>query len=151
MRIAGVDISTKVIAVSVLDPKGPTSFEVKAKGRRAADRFEKLMGGWTGLMETLELDFVFIEDISFSRNRQAELDLAQVLGGMKAVLYGMRRQFRTFNNQTIKAKFNLARSAKADTQALVEKVTGLKGLSEDQSDAFLAAMYGRSLVEEGAS
>ncbi len=151
MRIAGVDISTKVIAVSILDPKQNTSFEIRVKGGRAADRFEKLIAGWRELMPTLALDFIFIEDISFVRKRQTELDLAQVLGGMKAVLYGLGIQFRTFNNQTIKAKFNLARSAKADTVALVEKVTGLHELSEDQSDAFLAAMYGRSLVGDETS
>lgn len=149
MRIAGIDLSTKTIAVSLLNGDEASSFEVAAKGRRSADRFRDLVQNFRSAMIHVVTDIVFIEDISFVRNRQSELDLAQVLGAIKEILYDMDRALHTFNNQTIKAHFNLARSSKQEVVAFVKLTTGLSELTEDQSDAFLVAMYGRALVEAG--
>lgn len=150
MRIIGIDLSTKKIAVSLLITDGKAStFEIKPKGARAADRFRKLMAEFRIQMDRLDVDFVFIEDISFVRNRQSELDLAQVLGGVKEILYCLDQPFLAINNQTIKARFGKTRSAKQDIVVFVEQVVGITGLSEDQADAFLVALYGRSLVEDG--
>lgn len=149
MRIAGIDLSTKTIAVSFLNGDDASTFEVAAKGRRSADRFRDLVQNFRSAMNQVDTDIVFIEDISFVRNRQTELDLAQVLGAVKAHLYEMGRMLHTFNNQTIKAHFNLARSSKQDIVEFVELATSLSGLTEDQADAFLVAMYGRALVEAG--
>ena len=120
MRIAGIDLSTKKIAVSFLNGDDARTFEVEAKGRRSADRFRDLVQNFRSAMNQVETDIVFIEDISFVRNRQTELDLAQVLGAVKAHLYEMGRMLHTFNNQTIKAHFNLARSSKQDIVEFVE-------------------------------
>lgn len=148
--IAGIDLSTKKIAVAAIDGRKLVHWtEVTAVGQRAGDRFPKLVHGFRKLTHEgwfRDVEVVFIEDISFIRSRKNELDMAMVQGAVMAQLELAGRTYQSCNNSTVKAAFNMMRQGKAAVRKLVEQTFGEKGLSEDVSDAVLVAMYGRMLL-----
>lgn len=153
MSIAGIDLSTKKIAVAVIDNRELRWTEVVAtgarKGARAGDRFPKLVRGFKELLYEpwiKDVEFFFIEDISFIRSRKNELDMAMVQGAVMSQLELAGKTYQTCNNSTVKAAFNMMRQGKAAVQRLVERIFQEKGLSEDVADAALVAMYGRTLI-----
>lgn len=147
MKVAGIDLSTKKIAVSVLeDDKASEFLEFTAKGQRSHDRLEELSEKFREWVNSTEVELFFIEDISFTRNRRSELDLATVMGVVIAHIYAVGKVPMKFNNMTVKKAFNLSRSSKQDVIKLVEKRLGVTGVSEDVADAFMVALYGSSLT-----
>lgn len=150
--VAGIDLSTKKIAVAVIDGRELHWHEVLADGTRAGDRFPKLVRGFRRLLKEPwigNVEFFFIEDISFLRSRKNELDMAMVQGAVMSQLELAGKTVQTCNNSTVKAAFNMMRQGKGPVQKLVEKIFNKKKLSEDVADAALVAMYGRTLLGDG--
>jgi Holliday junction resolvasome RuvABC endonuclease subunit len=167
MIIVGIDLSTKKVAVVVLrdQPQSRKSgtrwtaakvYEIVAEGSKAADRFPDIVGKFNSFVKA-QFDgrasvWAFIEDISFVKGRRTELDLAKVQGALEAILRVHGVGVMTVNNQTVKAAFNLSRSAKNDVVAFVREVAhiGDQKLSEDAADAAIVALYGRRFLADRA-
>lgn len=150
MKIAGIDLSTKKIAVAVIDGQNLHWTEIVSDGRRAGDRFVPLVQGFNRLLKMSwfrKAEVVAIEDISFLGSRKNELDMAMVQGAVMAQLELAGFTVQTCNNSTVKAAFNMMRQGKTPVQRLVEKVFSQSRLSSDVADAALVAMYARMLVE----
>jgi len=147
LRLIGLDLSTKKIAIAVYDGEGtvPRFVEVVARGRHATDRLDALLVNFRNQLAQLKPVWgAFIEDVSFVRSRRAELDLAQVLGGVKAHLIEAGITYIAVNNMTWKHDLGLGgRASKTNIAEYVsERWLGLVVPSQDCADALCVLEWG---------
>ena len=161
--LAGVDLSTKKISVVVLGHEEPYVVELLTtmKGKKSRDnaqgRFTELTASFA---EYLEHDYLwamverwYIESVGFVRGGRSSLDMAQVLGGVLALLGRAHREYRLVHTMTWKAHFGIAgakgKMAKQLAVAKVQAELGLEVPNDDVADAALVALYGTRIREEG--
>jgi Holliday junction resolvasome RuvABC endonuclease subunit len=146
IKLIGIDLSTKKIALAVgVETVEPQFIELTASEARAADRFNPLMDAFRELLRSLKpVARVFIEDISFVRNRRSELDLAQMLGGVKALLTTAGIPYVTVNNMTWKCALGLGGKASklAIAEYAAERWLPLEIPSQDAADALCVLEWG---------
>jgi Holliday junction resolvasome RuvABC endonuclease subunit len=153
--LVGIDLSTKKIAVALASACEASAwhdgtvvtYEVTAQGQHMFDRFDELIAqfrAWFGdINREYPIDHVYIEDISFVRGRQTELGLAQVLGGIKATLYGLGIPYTTVNNTTWKKGLGIGGNAKkAAIMAQVKETWKRVPESQDTADALGILTWG---------
>jgi Holliday junction resolvasome RuvABC endonuclease subunit len=151
VKIAGIDLSTKSIAISVLgDTVHETHWtEIVSKHKTPADRFTQLLHGFRqALTESWikDVETFCIEEIGFMANGRTTIDMALVMGAVLGELERRGKIVMQLHVSTIRAKFGLVRSDKKSIQRFVERAIKQKHLPTDNvADAFLVAMYGRSL------
>lgn len=89
MRVAGIDPDTKSIAVVIIEDGKTNIVHLKAKGRKAEDRFRFLVSAFAdlifgGILD--KVDFTFVEQPVMVRNPKAVRDQAFVVGAIRAIL-----------------------------------------------------------------
>jgi Holliday junction resolvasome RuvABC endonuclease subunit len=150
-KIAGIDVSTKSVAIAVLGAAAEDAHlwtEVAAKGQRASDRLAELVRGVNAALGEAwikDVETFCIEEIGFVRNGRSTIDLAYVVGAMIALLELRGKIVLRFHPMTIKAKFGMARQDKKAVQRFIEGVVEQTLPTDNVADAFLVALYGRSL------
>lgn len=154
-RFIGIDLSTKKISVAVAAaPKAEyyaySWVEVEAKGDHMEGRFQGLIESFRAALEQMKpVDMAFIEDITFTRSRQAELGLAKVLGAIEAHLLDCDIPYLTVNNATWRSELGLAgrkgvtkSERKARSVAYAESELNIKVPNHDVGDALCILRWG---------
>jgi Holliday junction resolvasome RuvABC endonuclease subunit len=161
--LGGIDLSTKKISVVVLGHEEPyvvellTEIEHGKPKNKPLGRFVELT---TQFAERLKQDYMwamverwYIESVGFVRGGRSSLDMAQVLGGVLALLGQSYRDYRLVHTMTWKAHFGIAgakgKAAKKLAVAKVQAELGLEVPNDDVADAALVALYGSRLPDEG--
>ena len=138
MTVAGIDVSTKKIAVVVLFANGRyLDFEIISKKDNASDRFIDLATGFYSFMGNKQVDIVVVETVPFVQNVKTALGLAGVEGAVRTVcaLYDIRCE--QINNSTWKKALGIGKGK----DGIAEYVTrlGYNMISQDVMDAYCIA------------
>lgn len=150
LTLCGIDLSTKSIALAFLDDTEACTVELVEPGKYAEDRFDGLILLLEKLLKETSLDglYVYIEKIPFVKSAKAALDLAAVLGGIRALCAINNVPYVLVNNSVWKKEIGLkGRPSKDDTRDLMAKTYDIiledyPNFSENQSDALAVATFG---------
>lgn len=138
MIICGIDLSTKSIAFGFIFEDGADLYhEVIAKGNKAVDRFQELMTETYIYLYRVRPSHVYVEDIPYVKNARSELDLAAVLGGVRALCVALSIPYTIVHNLTWKKTLGLKKPNKDDIRV---EVTKRLSLSEDLSQNIIDAL-----------
>lgn len=90
MRVIGIDPDTKSITWAIIDTNqtnNPSVLRVEDKGRRAEDRFPKLVERFAAVSLSFSpCTWVYIERPMVGPNRKAAIDQGMVIGAIRAML-----------------------------------------------------------------
>lgn len=149
MRVAAIDTDTKQIAWAVVELGGPESStfmsgSIKAKGRRAEDRFPGLMKSFREFVPLWwRNDWVYLELPAYTRNAGATISQSVMLGGLSAVLLEAGLNFSYVNNTVWKkALLGAGNATKDQIRAWVKACYGDAPNSQDECDALAIAQWG---------
>ncbi len=141
MRCMGIDVSTKRIAAVCLD--GLNLLEVHiidAKGERAEDRFTDLVRGFDDMLSDECVDLVVVEGVPYAQNVRTTLNLASVVGAVRAVCTLQNVRCETVNTMTWRHAVGAGRT-KDDIRAWAG-AQGFDHRLQDAVDAYCIARYG---------
>lgn len=146
MKVVGIDLSTKKIAIVVTDGSSLQWLEIESSLDGGADPRRREMFNLL-MVEMYEpwltdVEACHIEDISFLRSRRNELDMSKVQGGIEYAYRTFGVPCFMWNNMTVKALFKLNRKGKEAVKSFVEKRFGVEVPSYDVADATITALYG---------
>ena len=148
----GVDVSTRRIAVVGYNTYGRQLsgvFVLDAKGRRAADRFPDLIAQFDALLgsEVTPQHRVMVEDVPYVQNARSTLDLAAVIGAVRALCVVRGIQCETANTMTWRWAIG-AGGRKSDIRDWAA-ARGFEHKLQDVIDAYCIAVYGSEEFKSG--
>lgn len=158
MYIAGVDVSTKTVAVASLFEVDNqwTGFatELSLTGKSSDERLASLGHVLFRYFSPAPPTVAYIERIPFVRGQNG-LSISRALGGVEAVLSILRTPYYLVNVSTWKAAIGNGRASKGEVRAWVDSnLAGaltprpVSDLSENECDALGVAYYGVRYCQE---
>ena len=163
---------TKKITVFGIDPgydrcgfaivsKTPTSLEVLDYGHITSDKsntFEERLveigNDFKSLLEQYNPDYVFIEQVFFSKNKTTSLLIAQVIGVLTYITGAIKTRVETLHPLTIKKSITgTGKATKKQIEFMVEKLYKEKFnfQIDDVADAFAIALVGLGKISYSIS
>ena len=159
MRIAGVDPDSKSITIFIAEATGHDAemfdnLRLEAKGRRAEDRFQRLVEEMRGnLPHNLfrACNYVYVERPFVGPNRKGAMDVGMVVGALRAELYRLDVPHSLVDPAVWKTRtLGTSRVSKEEIKQWAMVRFGLEdGLVQDVYDAAGIAAFGLSVLAGG--
>ena len=152
--IVGVDISSKKIAVAILDSDGHSVLELESNKKDWAERLNQLHDKFNLFADELDPNntIVYIEDIPYVRNTKTLIILVHFLAMCRLVLYQYGVPCHVVHTNTWKKTVGIATfrrksvDVKKDIAKRCKKLYPIGDLvSQDGMDALLIAHCGKIL------
>ena len=146
--IAGIDVSTKKIAVVTLysDNPVPVIWEAISTEPLVAERFSDLIEQFYLYMIGHNANIAVVETIPFVQNARTALALANIEGAVRAVCSLLGIPCEQINNSVWKKTLGIGRTKEA-VAAYVEAKGGYNIVSQDAKDAYCIVLAWKTLKE----
>jgi Holliday junction resolvasome RuvABC endonuclease subunit len=149
VRVVGVDISTKKIAaVDLQDDGSYEGWEVKGRGRLAADRclaadrFDQLSSAFSEYLFDRRPEVVYVEGLAFVKSRKAIVGLSEILGAVRALCSEFGARCEVTPGYQWKIGVGIQGKKKEDVARWVS-AQGVELGTQDLKDAYAIARYGQ--------